>query len=165
MAKFLEIAQHLTVSQLLERDMFKKRMESGKAIYLNEFLYPLLQGWDSVDMDVDAELCGTDQTFNALVGRDLQKTYNKKDKLVIASILIQDEKTGDKMSKSLGNGVLLDVGHDDMFGKIMSLTDGLIIPLFKHCTRVKMERVLDITKKYRSHEQMNPKDAKIRTCI
>ena len=160
LAKFLEIAQHLTVSQLLERDMFKKRMESGKTIYLNEFLYPLLQGWDSVAMNVDAELCGTDQIFNALVGRDLQKTYNKKDKLVIASILIQDEKTGDKMSKSLGNGVSLDTDHNDMFGQIMALTDGLIIPLFRHCTRVSMERVLDIKKSIKSRT-MNPKDAKL----
>ena len=160
LAKFLEVAQHLTVSQLLERDMFEKRMNSGKAIYLNEFLYPLLQGWDSVAMNVDAELCGTDQTFNALVGRDLQKTYNKKDKMVIASILIQDEKTGDKMSKSLGNGVSLDTDHNDMFGRIMALTDGLIIPLFRHCTRVKMEKVLEIQKSIESRT-MNPKDAKL----
>ncbi|MBI4123077.1 MAG: tyrosine--tRNA ligase [Parcubacteria group bacterium] len=131
----LKIASRLTVSRLLERDMFQERIKEGREIWLHEFLYPLLQGYDSVAMDVDAELGGTDQTFNMLVGRRLLESMKKKEKFVVM-VPILPGLDGRKMSKSYGNTVnLLDV-PEDMYGKLMSLNDNLIPQYFKLCTDV-----------------------------
>jgi tyrosyl-tRNA synthetase len=104
----IKLSSNFTVQQMLERDMFGKRIKENKPIYVHEFFYPLMQGYDSVAMDVDIELCGTDQTFNALVGRTLQKRINNKEKSVIAVTLMENPKTGELMSKSKGTGVFLD---------------------------------------------------------
>ena len=157
--KFLEYTSMLTAQQLFERDMFKMRIDKEKPIYLNEFLYPVLQGLDSVYLDVDVELCGTDQIFNALVGRTFQKKFKNKDKLVIATGLLQDSDTGLMMSKSEGRGVFLDSTPSDMFGQIMSLTDGIIIPLFTKCTRIPIEKVKEKEEMLRERK-VNPRDLK-----
>ncbi len=151
----LHLSSNFTVQQMLERDMFERRMEQGKPIYLHEFMYPLMQGYDSVAMDVDVELCGTDQIFNALAGRTLLQKLKNKDKFVIAAKLIADEKTGMLMSKSNGTGVFLDLSANDLFGAIMSQPDGMLKPLLLGCTRLPLEKVdallaLD-----------NPRDAKV----
>ncbi|HBP00599.1 MAG TPA: tyrosine--tRNA ligase [Candidatus Moranbacteria bacterium] len=155
-AEVLELASNFTVQQMLERDMFEKRMEETKPIYLHEFLYPLMQGYDSVAMDVDVELCGTDQIFNALAGRTLLKKLKNKDKFVVAANLIADEKTGTLMSKSNGTGVFLDLSANDLFGAIMSQPDGMIKPLLVGCTRISLDEIKDLMK------LENPRDAKLR---
>ncbi|MCR4314043.1 MAG: tyrosine--tRNA ligase, partial [Candidatus Uhrbacteria bacterium] len=124
LTEVLELAAHFTVPQMLARDMFKKRMQEGKDVYMHEFLYPLMQGYDSVAMDVDGEVGGNDQTFNMLAGRDLMKAMQGKEKFVIAGKLLADP-TGKKMGKSEGNMITLGDSSDDMFGKIMSWTDGM----------------------------------------
>src|SRR3989338_10644515 len=101
----LLLASNFTVQRMLERDMFDKRLKNDAPIYLHEFQYPLMQGYDSVAMDVDVELCGTDQVFNALVGRTLLKRLKNKDKFVVAVNLMENPKTKELMSKSRGTGV------------------------------------------------------------
>lgn len=135
-AEVLDLASNFTVQQMLERDMFEKRMKEGVPIHVHEFMYPLMQGYDSVAMDVDAELCGTDQIFNALAGRTLMKRYKNKDKIVIALNLIANPATGQLMSKSNGTGVFVDVPANDLFGSIMALPDPMLEPLFLNCTRI-----------------------------
>ena len=154
-ADVLELASNFTVQQMLERDMFEKRMEKGTPIYIHEFMYPLMQGYDSVAMEVDVELCGTDQIFNALAGRTLLQKLKGKDKFVIATNLIADEKTGQLMSKSNGTGVFLDLSAQDLFGAIMAQTDGMIRPLAVGCTRLSLEKIEEMT------QMENPRDAKL----
>ena len=134
----VEIASNFTVQQMIERDMFEKRIKEGTPIHLHEFMYPLMQGYDSVAMDVDAELCGTDQIFNALAGRTLMKRLKNKDKFVIALNLVANPKTGELMSKSNGTGVFIDQSAEQLFGALMSLPDPMIEPLFMNCTRIPM---------------------------
>lgn len=155
-AEVLELASNFTVQQMLERDMFDKRMKEGRPIYVHEFMYPLMQGYDSVAMDVDVELCGTDQIFNALAGRTLMQKLKNKDKLVIATKLIADEKTGLLMSKSNGTGVFLDLDANNLYGAIMAQTDGMIKPLAIGCTRISLAEIDELEK------MENPRDAKVK---
>ncbi len=154
-AEVLELASNFTVQQMLERDMFEKRMDSGTPIYLHEFLYPLMQGYDSVAMDVDVEMCGTDQIFNALAGRTLMQKMKNKEKFVIANHLIADEITGQLMSKSNGTGIFLDLSSKDLFGAVMAQSDGMIRPLALGCTRLELDEIDEMTK------AENPRDAKL----
>lgn len=141
----IDIASHFTVQQMLERDMFEKRMTEGKPIHLHEFFYPLMQGYDSVVMDVDIEVCGNDQKFNALAGRHLQKRINDKEKFVVITPLLENPKTGEKMmSKSLNTGVFLDWDANRMFGGIMAQPDENIHQLFVDCTYVSDEEIMDM---------------------
>ncbi len=142
MGEAIELMAHVTVGQMIQRDMFRERMEQGREIYLHEFLYPLLQGYDSVAMNIDGEVGGSDQTFNMLMGRDLLREYNEKEKLVITTKLLEDPETGKKlMSKSEGDYVPLDAEPADMFGRVMALPDSAIMPVFELCTRVDDERI------------------------
>lgn len=134
----VEIASNFTVQQFIERDLFQKRMKEGSPIHLHEFMYPLMQGYDSVAMDVNAELCGTDQIFNALAGRTLMKRMKDKDKFVIALNLLANPQTHELMSKSNGTGVFIDQGPNDLFGALMSLPDPMLEPLYLNCTRLPM---------------------------
>ncbi len=153
----IEIASHFTVQRMLERDMFEKRMTEGKPIHVHEFFYPLMQGYDSVAMDVDIEMCGTDQKFNALVGRTLQKKYHDKEKFVFITTLLENPKTGEKMmSKSLGTGVFLDWNAEKMFGGIMAQPDENMHQLFLDTTFLAINDIEDIL------QSMEPRDAKIR---
>ncbi len=154
----LELTSLMTVDQMLKRDMFAKRVEENKPIYIHEFLYPLMQGYDSVAMDVDGEVGGNDQTFNMLTGRDLLKTIKNKEKFVIASKLLTDS-SGKKMGKTEGNMVSLDQSPEDMFGKVMSWSDELIAPGFEIVTDISMEEIEKIKNEIQSGA--NPKDFKI----
>ena len=153
----VKLASHTTVDQMLKRDMFEKRMNEGKPVYLHEFLYPLMQGYDSVAMDVDGEIGGNDQTFNMLAGRDLAKALSGKDKFVVATKLLVDQ-DGKKMGKTEGNMVSLDQAPSDMFGKIMSWPDELILTGFELLTDVSMEEVKTLEKGLK--EGSNARDAK-----
>lgn len=132
-AEVLELSSKITIDQMLKRDMFVRRHEEGKPIFGHEFFYPLMQGYDSVAMDVDVEVGGNDQTFNMLVGRDLVSEILKKDKSVIAMKLLADN-TGKKMGKTEGNMVSFEDSPEDMFGKVMSWNDSLIEIGFELCT-------------------------------
>lgn len=157
----IKISSNFTVQQMLERDMFEKRMKDNKPIYLHEFLYPLAQGYDSVAMDVDIELCGTDQTFNALAGRTLLKKIKNKNKFVVTTNLLENPKTGKKMmSKSEGTGIYLNATANDMYGQVMAQPDENIKQLFIDCTHVLMERIDDIEKELKS-EKTNPRNIKM----
>lgn len=139
------IASHFTVQGMMERDMFEKRMEENKPIYLHEFFYPLMQGYDSVAMDVDIEMCGNDQKFNALTGRTLQKRINNKEKFVFITTLLENPVTGEKMmSKSMGTGVFLDGTSVEMFGGIMAQPDENMRQLFIDCTFLELADIADI---------------------
>ncbi|HTK33389.1 MAG TPA: tyrosine--tRNA ligase [Candidatus Paceibacterota bacterium] len=145
-ADILSLSSNFTVQQMIERDMFQKRLKEGSPIHLHEFMYPLMQGYDSVAMDVDAELCGTDQIFNALSGRTLMKKLKDKEKFVIALNLIANPATGQLMSKSNGTGVFIDQSANDLFGSLMSLPDPMLEPLFVNCTRIPMNEKESIMK-------------------
>jgi len=155
----LDLASKMTVSHMLQRDMFEKRIKEGKPIYIHEFMYPLMQGYDSVAMGVDGEIGGNDQTFNMLCGRDLVKNINGKEKFVITMKLLEDN-SGKKMGKTEGNMVALSDTPDEMYGKIMSWADGLIIPGFELCTNVDMAEIEKIAKEL-SSEEVNPRDFKM----
>jgi tyrosyl-tRNA synthetase len=157
MKDVVELASNITVQRMLERDMFEKRIKEKKPIYLHEFMYPLMQGYDSVAMDVDVELCGTDQIFNALVGRTLLKRYKNKEKLVVAVNLMENPKTGELMSKSRGTGVFLNSSAFDMYGSIMSQPDEMIKVFLINNTRLSLPQVEKIV------NMENPRDAKMIT--
>ncbi len=156
----LDLAAHFTVQQLIERDMFQARLKEGKPIYLHEFLYPLLQGYDSVGMDVDGEIGGNDQTFNMLAGRTLIKQLKNKEKFVIAMKLLVDP-SGKKMGKTEGNMITFDDTPEDMFGKVMSWSDGMIMPAFEITTRLPLAEVRSIGEALASGV-LHPRDAKLR---
>jgi tyrosyl-tRNA synthetase len=138
-AEIIDLASNFTVQQFIERDLFDRRLKAGNPIYLHEFMYPLMQGYDSVAMDVDAELCATDQIFNALSGRTLLKRLKNKDKFVVALNLLANPKTGELMSKSNGTGVFVDASPNDLFGAIMSLPDPMLESLYINCTRLPLD--------------------------
>lgn len=135
-ADTLKLASEFTVRQVLERDMFQKRMEKGDAVYVHELMYPMMQGYDSVMLDVDAEVGGNDQTFNMLAGRDLLMRRGKE-KFVIAGKLLVDP-TGKKMGKTEGNMVALNDTPENMYGKIMSWPDTALPLAFEILTRIPM---------------------------
>lgn len=155
----IDVSSHFTVQRMLERDMFQRRMEEEKPIYLHEFLYPMMQGCDSVAMDVDGEVGGNDQTFNMLAGRNLMKDMKNKEKFVLTTKLLVDG-SGKKMGKSEGNAVSLSDSPEDMFGKVMRWTDEMIERGFELCTRVDMDEMKRIL--LAIHHGANPRDAKLR---
>ncbi len=152
----IHLSSNFTVQQMLERDMFEKRIETGEPVYLHEFLYPLMQGYDSVAMDVDVEMCGTDQTFNALAGRTLLKKLKNKEKFVVAVTLMENPKTKELMSKSKGTGVFLDTTANEKFGQIMAQPDEMIEILLVNCTYLPLPEIKEIMK------AENLRDAKVR---
>ena len=153
----LNLASNFTVQQMIERDMFQERIQSNKPLYLQELFYPLMQGYDSVAMDVDVEMCGTDQKFNALAGRTLLKKLKNKEKFVFITTLLENPVTKEKMmSKSLGTGVFLDFDADKMYGAVMAQADENMKQLFTDCTW------LDLTDIDTILETENPRDAKMR---
>lgn len=147
----LELSAHLTVAQMLARADFKKRFESGKEISLLEFIYPLLQGYDSVHLKADVELGGTDQKFNLLMGRQLQEAYGQKPQVVLMTPLLEGTDGVNKMSKSLNNTIGINDEPNEIFGKIMSISDELMLRYYEILT----EADLDAVKK------MHPKEAKL----
>lgn len=156
----VELSSHFTVSRLLERDMFQERLREGGEVWVSEFLYPLMQGYDSVAMDVDLEIGASDQLFNMLVGRKLQKIYHQKEKFVLTIPLLPGL-DGRKMSKTYGNTVNLDDSPNEMYGKLMSLRDELILPYFELCTELPFSEIKEMQKKLKKGG-LNPRDAKAR---
>lgn len=134
-SEILDISSNFTVQQMQERSMFKERIKSDKPIYLHEFLYPVMQGYDSVAMEVDLEVGGNDQLFNMMSGRTLIKNLKDKEKYVLTTKLLEDA-NGNKMGKTTGNALNLTDTPEDMFGKIMSLTDSMIAPGYELLTDI-----------------------------
>lgn len=155
----IELAQRFTVQQMIERDMYQKRLQEGKPIGLHEFFYPLMQGYDSVHMEVDLEIGGNDQLFNMLAGRTLLQDYKGKEKFVLTTPLIEGT-DGRKMSKSYGNVINITDEPGDMYGKIMSMADELIVKYFLLCTDLSLEDVDEVDKSLKGG--MNPRDAKMK---
>ncbi|MDD5025755.1 MAG: tyrosine--tRNA ligase [Candidatus Peribacteraceae bacterium] len=155
--EILKLASFFTKQQMEQRDMFVRREEEGKPIYVNEFLYPLLQGYDSAHLDVDCELGATDQEFNMLAGRTIQKALSKREKFVLTVKIIEGT-DGRKMSKTYDNCIYLEDEPNDMYGKVMSVKDDLMATYFECCTDVPMEEVKAILKG-------KPRDAKARLAL
>lgn len=153
----LQLASKFTVQQMLERDMFDKRMKEGKPIHLHEFMYPLMQGYDSVAMDVDVEIGGSDQIFNMLAGRTLMKSMKQKEKMVLTLELLTNDE-GKKMSKSEGGFIALDDAPEQMFGKIMAMHDSMIVSYFELVTDVSVEDIKQIAEQVK----LDPREAKAR---
>lgn len=133
--KFLELAQQFTVAQMIERDNFKDRYAEQRPIGMHEFLYPMLQGYDSVMVKADLELGGTDQLFNLMAGRTIQKQYGQKPQFVMTFDLLEGT-DGRKMSTSWGNTIYADDEPTDMYGKIMSINDDMIAHYYRVCTDI-----------------------------
>ncbi len=140
----VELASNFTVQQMIERDMFQARIDKNQPIFMHEFFYPLMQGYDSVAMEVDVELCGTDQIFNAMSGRTLVKRLIDREKHVVAVNLMENPKTGELMSKSRGTGVFLNTPPNDMYGSIMAQPDEMIELLLINNTRIDLDEVAKI---------------------
>lgn len=154
-----KLASVFTVQQMEQRDMFQKRIAEDKPIGVHEFMYPLMVGYDSVYLDVDCELGGTDQEFNMLVGRTLQKAYGKREKFVLTNKLIEGT-DGRKMSKTYDNCIYLDDSAKDIYGKTLSIKDELIVTYMECCTDIPMEEIKDIEKQMK--KGANPKEFKMR---
>jgi len=137
----LELTSRYTVARLLERDDFLKRYKAGKPISMVEFLYPLMQGYDSVKLKADIELGGTDQKFNLIVGRDLQGSYGQKEQVVITMPLLEGTDGVAKMSKSLNNHIGINEAPDSMFGKIMSVSDEMMWKYYELLTDEDLKKV------------------------
>jgi tyrosyl-tRNA synthetase len=158
-AKMIELAAHSTVARMLERDDFEKRYKANQAISLHEFLYPLVQGYDSVALEADIELGGTDQKFNLLMGREIQKHYAQETQVVMTMPLLEGLDGVQKMSKSLGNYVGVDEAPGAMFNKLVSMPDSLIWRYFDLLS-LKSNEDIDALKK-QVEEGANPRDIKM----
>ncbi len=146
---------HLTVARMLQREDFAARYASGRAISLHEFLYPIAQGYDSVALGADVELGGTDQTFNLLVGRDLQRAHGQEPQVALTVPILEGLDGVQKMSKSLGNAIGITEPPADMYGKLMSVSDELMFRYFELATRVSEEEIQKLRK-------LHPMEAKKR---
>ena len=158
-AGMLKLASRQTVARMMERDDFKKRYSSGQSIAIHEFMYPLVQGWDSVALEADVELGGTDQKFNLLMGRELQKSEGQRPQTVLMMPLLEGLDGVQKMSKSLNNYIGITDSPTEMFGKIMSISDVLMWRYFELLSFKPMEEVAAY--KTKIAEGMNPRDVKI----
>jgi tyrosyl-tRNA synthetase len=143
----LEVARnmsYLTFAQVMERDMFQERLKKGQDLFLNEFMYPYLQGYDSVAMDVDLEVGGSDQLFNMLTGRDLMHKMKRKNKFVMALKLITDS-GGNKIGKTEGNAIAITGKPETLYGQIMSLPDETVVSVFQSCTNIPLVQIPDMS--------------------
>ena len=158
---FIHLAAKHTVARMLERDDFSKRYASGQPIALHEFLYPLVQGYDSVAMRADVELGGTDQKFNLLVGRELQKHYGQLPQIVLTMPILEGLDGVQKMSKSLGNYVGIRDAPNEMFGKLMSISDELMWRYFELLSFHPIREIAEWRRQV-EHENLNPRDVKFK---
>jgi tyrosyl-tRNA synthetase len=159
-ADLIQLAAKHTVARMLERDDFSKRYSSGQAIAIHEFLYPLIQGYDSVAMKADVELGGTDQKFNLLVGRQMQEAYGQKPQVVLTMPILEGLDGVQKMSKSLDNYIGIDEPANEMFGKIMSVSDDLMWRYFELLSFRPLNEINDF--KQQVEEGENPRDIKFK---
>jgi tyrosyl-tRNA synthetase len=158
-AGMLKLASRQTVARMMERDDFKKRYTSGQSIAIHEFMYPLVQGWDSVALEADVELGGTDQKFNLLMGRELQKSEGQRPQTVLMMPLLEGLDGVQKMSKSLNNYIGITDSPTEMFGKIMSISDVLMWRYYELLSFKPMEEIAAY--KTKIADGMNPRDVKI----
>ncbi|OME83038.1 tyrosine--tRNA ligase [Paenibacillus sp. FSL A5-0031] len=159
-ADVVNLAGKVTVARMMERDDFTKRYTSGLPISIHEFFYPLMQGYDSIALDSDVELGGTDQTFNLLMGRTLQKEYNKPGQIVITTPLIEGLDGVNKMSKSLGNYIGIDEEPNQIYGKSMSIPDRLMLKYYELSTDLSNEELAAL-KGGLADGSVHPRDAKM----
>ncbi len=162
-AGLVKLASHHTVARMLERDDFNKRYTGGQPISIHEFLYPIVQGYDSVALKADVELGGTDQKFNLLVGRQLQQDFGQEQQIVLTMPLLEGLDGVQKMSKSLGNYIGITDPAGEMFGKIMSISDVLMWRYFELLSFRTLEDIADV--KQRVSDGMNPRDAKFELAL
>jgi tyrosyl-tRNA synthetase len=146
----IQLASHTTVQQMLERDMFEDRINNKKPIFLHEFLYPLIQGYDSVALNVDGEFGGRDQTFNMLMGRTLMKAYKNKDKFVLTTHFLLSADGVNKMSKSIGNCIFINDSAETKYAKVMSIPDNLITHYYQLATNRTLEEIEQIENRLKS---------------
>jgi tyrosyl-tRNA synthetase len=158
-AGFIRLASHVTVKQILERDDFQKRLEENRPLALHEVLYPLVMAYDSVALEADVELGGTDQKFNLLMGRNLQREYGQEAQVAVVTPLLEGTDGVNKMSKSLGNYIGINESPQEMFGKVMSISDELMWRYYELCTDLSVD---EISRMRRQAEEgaVNPRDVK-----
>lgn len=157
----IKLTSKYTVARILERDDFSNRLKSGKPISLHELLYPIMQAYDSVALEADVELGGTDQKFNLLVGRDIQREFQQEPQIVITMPLLEGLDGVDKMSKSLDNYVGITEPPNEIYGKIMSVSDPLMFRYYELLTDLPLSQIEDWRREIRE-EKLNPKDLKSR---
>lgn len=157
--ELIKLTSHYTVARMLEREDFKKRFSSESPISIHEFVYPLVQGYDSVALKADVEIGGTDQKFNLLVGRELQREYGQEPQVIILMPLLEGLDGVNKMSKSLGNYIGITESPKDIFGKIMSITDTLMLRYYELLSHISVEE-LNALKKGIGNGTVHPKKAK-----
>ena len=154
----IKLASHSTVARMLERNDFNNRYKKGLPIAIHEFLYPLVQGYDSVEMEADVELGGTDQTFNLLMGRELQKAYGQAPQVIMTMPLLEGLDGVNKMSKSLGNYIGISEPPNEIFGKVMSVSDELMWRYFELVSLQPLEKIAQL--KQQVADGLNPRDVK-----
>ncbi len=156
----IKLASELTVARMLEREDFRNRFESGKPISIHEFLYPLIQGYDSVALKADVELGGTDQLFNVLMGRDLQRSNGQEPQVVLTLPLLEGLDGVNKMSKSLGNYIGITESADNIYGKVLSISDDLMFRYFSLLSDLSNEEIADL-KSRMENNLVHPKEVKM----
>jgi tyrosyl-tRNA synthetase len=159
-AGFVRLASHVTVKQILERDDFAKRVREEKPVALQELLYPLTQAYDSVALEADVELGGTDQKFNLLMGRNLQREYSQEAQVAVITPLLEGTDGVQKMSKSLGNYIGIDEPPSEIFGKVMSISDDLMWRYYELCTALSAEQI-EARRDRAEAGDVNPRDLKV----
>ena len=157
----IRLCSKYTVARMLERDDFSNRFQHKKPIGVHEFLYPLMQGYDSISLKADVELGGTDQKFNLLVGRDLQREYGQEPQVIITMPIIEGTDGVEKMSKSLGNYIGINELPNEMYGKVMSIPDHLMVTYFELLTDVSSQELTTISNSLK-REKVHPRDVKKR---
>ena len=155
--ELIQLAAKKTVAQMLQRDSFKLRLQNDIDVYTHEFIYPLMQGYDSVAVKSDVELGGTDQTFNNLIGRDIQRAYGQQPQIVMTMPILVGLDGKEKMSKSKGNYIGITDEPKDMFGKIMSISDEMMENYYTLLTDMPTEKIKEIVNPQKTH----PKEAKV----
>ena len=158
-AGFLRLASHVTVRQILERDDFQQRLETNRPLALHEVMYPLVMAYDSVALEADVELGGTDQKFNLLMGRNLQREYGQESQIAMITPLLEGTDGVQKMSKSLGNYIGINEPPQEIFGKVMSISDDLMWRYYELCTDLSVPEIASIRESTNSGER-NPRDVK-----
>jgi tyrosyl-tRNA synthetase len=159
-ANFLRLASHVTVKQILERDDFKKRLDEERPLALHEVMYPLVMAFDSVALKADVELGGTDQKFNLLMGRNLQREYQQEPQVAVVMPLLEGTDGVQKMSKSAGNYIGINEPPQEMFGKVMSISDELMWRYYELCTDLSEEQI-EARRERAKAGNVNPRDLKV----
>ena len=155
-AGFLRLSSHVTVRQILERDDFQQRLEANRPLALHEVMYPLVMAYDSVALEADVEIGGTDQKFNLLMGRNLQREYGQESQIAMITPLLEGTDGVQKMSKSLGNYIGIDEPPQEIFGKVMSISDDLMWRYYELCTDLSVPEIAALREDTR-----NPRDVKV----